>query len=86
MRPVEETVSCEVAFLPIGEGDYGGEVDEVLALIENSGLEHSAGPMSTFVRGDRAAVWALLSGIDAAMSNRCRFVMDIRFSNVCGCE
>ena len=86
MGSVEKVVSCELAFLPIGEGDYGGEVDEVLAMIKKSGLEHSVGPMSTFLRGDRAALWRLLSGIDAAMAGRCKFLMDIRFSNVCGCE
>lgn len=85
MGSMEKVVSCEVAFLPIGEGNCAGEVDEVLGMIRKSGLEHSIGPMSTFLRGDREALWNLLSGIDSAMADRCRFVMDIRFSNVCGC-
>lgn len=86
MRPLEKTVSCELAFLPVGEGDYGAAVDEVLAMIKNSGLEYSVGPMSTFLRGGRPDVWRLLSDVDASMADRCKFVMDIRFSNVCGCE
>ena len=86
MGSVEKAVACELAFLPVGEGDYSKEVDEVLAMIEASGLEYSVGPMSTFLRGDRQALWRLLSGVDEAMADRCRFVMSIRVSNVCGCE
>ena len=86
MGSVEKVVSCELAFLPIGEGDYGAAVDEVLSMVKNSGLEYSVGPMSTFLRGGRSDVWRLLSEVDAVMADRCKFVIDIRFSNVCGCE
>lgn len=84
MCSVEKTMTCELSFLPIQAEDYSAQVKKVLAMIKNSGLEHIVGDMSTTVKGDPQAVWSLVEAIYDFMFTRCRFVLDIRISNICG--
>jgi uncharacterized protein YqgV (UPF0045/DUF77 family) len=83
---LEKTMTCELSFLPIQAEDYSSEVKKVLSMIKNSGLEHIVGDMSTTVRGDPQTVWSLVEAIYDSMFTQCRFVLDIRVSNVCGCN
>ena len=84
MCSVEKTMTCELSFLPIQAEDYSAQVKKVLVMIKNSGLEHIVGDMSTTVKGDPQAVWSLVEAIYDFMYAQCRFVLDIRVSNVCG--
>ena len=79
-------MTCELSFLPIQAEDYSADVKEVLGMIKNSGLDHTVGDMSTTVKGNPEAVWSLVRTIYGSMESHCRFVLDIRASNVCGCS
>lgn len=47
---VGKIAACEISFLPIESRNYSEDVKQVLSIIEGSGLEYSAGVMSTFIR------------------------------------
>lgn len=51
MCSVGKIAACELSFLPIQSKSYGDDVKQVIALIEESGLDHSVGVMSTLIRG-----------------------------------
>lgn len=86
MCTVEKIASCQISFLPIGSSNYLGEINQVLELIQNSGLEISIGTMSTVVRGDKSKVLKLITDIYQTMEDVCSFTMDVKLSNLCGCE
>lgn len=85
MCTVEKIASCQISFLPIGSSNYLGEINQVLALIQNSGLEINIGTMSTVVRGDKSKVLKLITDIYQTMEDVCSFTMDVKLSNLCGC-
>lgn len=85
MCAVEKVISCQISFVPFDTQDYNEDIRQVLKMIKNSGLEHEIGLMSTVVRGSREKIFALLFTITSTMDPVCGFVMDARFSNVCGC-
>ncbi|HZK28937.1 MAG TPA: YkoF family thiamine/hydroxymethylpyrimidine-binding protein [Clostridia bacterium] len=77
--------SCQVSFIPIGSLDYSREIQKAIKLIEDSGLHHDIGVMSTVVVGEKDAVLGLVADLYHAMDDVCDFTMDVRLSNVCGC-
>ena len=77
MCTVEKIASCQISFLPIGSSNYLGEINQVLELIQNSGLEISIGTMSTVVRGDKSKVLKLITDIYQTMEDVCSFTMDV---------
>lgn len=85
MRAVEEMMSCQISFCPLGSTDISGDVDRVLEVIRLSGLDHQVGVFSTVVRGEKDRVFNLTREIYQAMEKTCGFVMDVKFSNLCGC-
>lgn len=86
MCPMAEIASCQLSFIPIQTENYISDIDKVLGLIIDSGLEHSIGEMSTIVRGNKSEILNLISAIYDMMTDKCSFVMDIRLSNTCGCK
>lgn len=78
-------ISCEISFIPVESDDCAAHVGRVLEIIAAAGLEYTIGPMSTCIRGEAARVFALLAGIHSAMDGVCKFVIDLRISNLCGC-
>lgn len=86
MGPMDKVIACELSFLPIASENYEGDVRQVLALIGESGLDHTVGEMSTVIKGKSAALWGTLQKISEIMDEHCQFTMIIKVSNVCGCE
>lgn len=86
MCPMEKIASCEISFLPIGNEDYISPIDKVLDIIKSYGLEYQVGIMSTTIRGGKDRILKLLSDIYNTMDEECKFTMDIRLSNICGCD
>jgi len=86
MCPVEEILSCQIAFLPIGTPEYLETIKRVLEIIKESPIHCEFGTMSTTVKGEERRIWELLSRICNEMGPQCKFVMDLKVSNVCGCN
>jgi uncharacterized protein YqgV (UPF0045/DUF77 family) len=86
MCPLEKIISCQLSFIPIQSKNYLLDVEMVLDRIKDSGLEYNVGEMSTVIKGNKAKVLNLISDIYDMMSLQCSFVIDMRLSNVCGCN
>jgi len=82
----ERMASGQITFTPIGSVDYLKEIDQVLAIIESSGLEIHTGILSTVVRGEKSKVIRLITDIYEALDEVCDFTMDVKISNLCGCN
>lgn len=85
MCSMEKIASCQLAFTPIVSDDYIADVNRVLEIISNSGLENEVGVLSTFVRGEKNRVLKLIADIYEEMDGVTNFSMDIKISNICGC-
>lgn len=85
MCPMEKIATCQIAFTPIVSDNYMEDVNKVLDIINNSGLENSVGVLSTFVRGEKSKVLKLITDIYENMDSKTKFSMDIKISNICGC-
>ncbi|HBD63778.1 MAG TPA: hypothetical protein DC038_05005 [Clostridiales bacterium] len=85
MCSMEKIASCQLAFTPIVSDDYIADVNRVLEIISNSGLENEVGVLSTFVRGEKGRVLKLIADIYEEMDGITNFSMDIKISNICGC-
>ncbi|WP_169733581.1 YkoF family thiamine/hydroxymethylpyrimidine-binding protein [Clostridiisalibacter paucivorans] len=78
--------SCQIAFTPIKSDNYIGDVDKVLNIVEQSGLEYNVDILSTTIRGERDRIFTLISDIYYTMDDICSFTIDIKISNICGCN
>ena len=85
MCSMEKIASCQLAFTPIVSDDYIADVNRVLEIISNSGLENEVGVLSTFVRGEKNRVLKLIADIYEEMDGVTNFSMDIKISNIFGC-
>ena len=86
MCTMAKIASCEVAFIPIVSKDYISDVNKVVDIIKSYGLEHSVGILSTTIRGDKTKILNLIQEIYNTMDENCGFTMDIKLSNICGCD
>ena len=86
MCPMEKIASCQITFTPIMSKDYIGDVEKVLEIIKNSGLEYNINILSTTVRGQKEKVLNLINDIYNTMDKTSSFTMDIKISNICGCQ
>lgn len=86
MCTMGKIVSCEIAFIPIVSEDYITDVKKVLEIIKSYDVEYDIGILSTTIRGDKNKIHGLLVKIFNEMDEKCKFTMDIKLSNVCGCE
>lgn len=85
MCPLEKIASCQISFTPIVSDNYIEDVNIVLDIINNSGLENNVGVLSTFVRGEKSKVLKLITNIYETMDSITKFSMGIKISNICGC-
>jgi uncharacterized protein YqgV (UPF0045/DUF77 family) len=83
--PKKMTISCQLAFVSLGDPAYLNSVQEALNLIEASGLECTIGPMSTVIKGNLSTILELLNTICSAMKDK-QFLINLSLSNTCGCE
>lgn len=83
-----DSVSCQLSFYPLGTKEYINDIQDVLKLIERSGLTYTIGEMSTVLLGSSKNIFALLEIITETMNkNDCQFSMSVTISNTCGiCE
>ncbi len=79
-----KAISCEISYLPL-EGQTNDQVNTILKIIEESGLDYEIGNYRTVVRGSRSKVIALIDALYQKGDKLGQFVMDVRFSNACGC-
>lgn len=89
MHAVEKgkVVSCQMSYFPIDSKEYLREVDGVLELIKESGLQYNVDLLSTTLRGESEKVFDLISRIHREMSGKnYNYTMNIMISNICGCE
>lgn len=86
MCAMEKMTSCQLSFIPIGKKDYLSSIQKVLDLITATKLESHIGDMSTIVKGDRQEIFQLLEDIYEKMDGECHFTLDVKLSNVCGCD
>jgi len=82
---MEKIASCQLSFTPIVSDDYIADVNRVLEIISNSGLENEVGVLSTFIRGEKGRVLKLIADVYEEMDGITNFSMDIKISNICGC-
>ncbi|HSH36075.1 YkoF family thiamine/hydroxymethylpyrimidine-binding protein [Schnuerera sp.] len=79
-------ISCQITYFPIDSKKYLDEIDEVLDLIKDSGLDHNVDILSTTIRGEADKIFNLIANIHKEMSHKnCNYTMNIMVSNICGC-
>lgn len=86
MCTMGKIVSCEIAFIPIVSDDYVLQVDKVLNIIKSYDIEYNVGILSTTIRGDIGKINDLIFEVYNNMDKECKFTMDIKLSNICGCD
>lgn len=88
MREFSE-IACQLSFYPLQTEEMIPNIDRVLELIKESGLNYETGSMSTIIRGKSADVYALLQTITDTMGMQDEtgtlFTMHMTISNICGC-
>jgi len=77
-------LSCQMSFYPLGTERINETVDEVLKIIESSGLKHQINQMSTTLWGNPSQITQLIERIITSMYPT-KFVLQITISNHCGC-
>ncbi|WP_459195855.1 YkoF family thiamine/hydroxymethylpyrimidine-binding protein [Wukongibacter baidiensis] len=83
---MEKIASCEISYIPIMSKDYIGDVDRVIDIIKSYGLECNVGILSTTIRGNKEKLFSLIKEIYDTMDDVSSFTMDIKISNICGCN
>ncbi len=86
MCPVEKVMACQISFIPIASDMYTKEVKKVINLIERSNLQLHVEDFSTTVKGDGQKIWDLIRKIYEEMDPLCKFILEIKISNACGCS
>jgi len=80
-------ISCQISFYPLYTKEVGEKVLEVIALIEESGLETESNAVATIVYGRSNEIFALLEKISRKMDEEdVDYAMNCSISNTCGCE
>ncbi len=86
MCSMAKIASCEIAFIPIESENYISDVNKVLDIIKSYELEEDIGILSTTIRGEKNKILNLIQEIYNTMDDNCSFTMDIKLSNICGCD
>lgn len=76
-------ISAQVSLYPLGQADLSPAIDAVLNVLNERGLSHTVGSMSTTVWGDDVAVFAALQEAFAAATEHGPAVMTVTVSNAC---
>jgi len=80
----EGMISCQLAYLPMGDTQYMAQIDTVIALIKESNARYEIREGSSMLKGSSSDIFALLQKIVAAKRDSA-FVINASISNVCGC-
>lgn len=84
MCSMGKIAACMISFIPVQSESYLSDVNKVLDIIKASGLRHAVGGFATELYGEAGEICSLITKIYEEMDNSCSFVLDVRFSNVCG--
>jgi len=76
-------ISAQVSLYPLGQADLAAAIAEVLNALNEHGLPHRMGTMSTVVWGDDVAVFEALREAFASVTQHGQAVMTITVSNAC---
>lgn len=83
MRQDDQTVSCEISYLPLS-GTTNDSIDKILRLITDSDVDYEIGCCRTILRGSTDSVFGLIKRLYAKADSLGSFVIDVRLSNTCG--
>lgn len=86
MCAMEKVISAELSFLPIESENYKNDVNQALEIIRSYNIEYHIGIISTTVRGNERQLFEMIRHLFTTMDERCKFALDVKLSNVCGCE
>ena len=80
-------ISCQLSFYPLGTEQIRDNVNEVLKIIEESGLEKETNEVGTTIFGEASEVYSLLEKITVEMDEKdLQYALSINISNSCGCR
>ena len=85
MCDMEKIIACQISYLPLRTDRVGEEVEKILSVIRNSGLECSIGVFATEIKGSKTQVFSLIQDIFEVAETEGQFVLDVKLSNICGC-
>ncbi len=77
---------ADVSFIPMNSPDYKSDVNKAINIIRSYKLEYEIGIISTTVRGDKDLIFKMIQRLYNEMGETCSFFLDIRLSNLCGCD
>lgn len=86
MSDVEKVNCARISFAPLIVEDIESSVNQVLDIIESSGLKFEIGAMDTLVWGSPRDISNLIEKIQFEMLGKVKYILDIRISNTCGCS
>ena len=81
----DQIISCQLAFVTIGDIDYNENIEIVLKMIRESGLRYNIGETSTLIKGNSKKLFFLLNKICSEMQCK-NYLLNISISNICGCN
>jgi len=81
----DQIISCQLAFVTIGDIDYNENIEIVLKMIKESGLSYNIGETSTLIKGNSENIIFLLNKICSEMQCK-NYLLNISISNICGCN
>jgi len=76
-------VSVQVSFYTLGGADLSGAIDEFVTVLDQHGLTHEIGSMSTVIWGDLETVFTALRDAYEQASEGNATVMTVTVSNAC---
>lgn len=86
MRKMGEIMSCQISFAPIMCDNYIEEIDKVLEIIKAYDIDYTIGTMSTTIIGNKNKIFPMIERIYNEMCDSTQFTLDIKLSNICGCD
>ncbi|MEA3422281.1 MAG: thiamine-binding protein [Bacillota bacterium] len=81
---MDQVISVQISFLPLDDQKINLSVNNVLEIIEKSGLRYRVGLLSTEVTGNKDRVMGLINEIVDYSVEHSKFVIDVKISNICG--
>jgi|LGVF01.1.fsa_nt_gb uncharacterized protein YqgV (UPF0045/DUF77 family) len=84
MSQMDQVISVQISFLPLDDQQINLSVNNVLEIIEKSGLRYRVGLLSTEITGNKDSVMRLINEIVDYSVEHAKFVIDVKISNVCG--
>jgi len=75
--------SAQIAIYPLRQGRLTPAVEAVRQALRDHGLQAVTGPMSTYVAGEDAAIFAALQDAFARASSLGHVVLTVTVSNAC---